>query len=555
MTSNPAVTHGRQRFDIELSREESCMQPPSRTSLVKGALALPLVAWLAGFGVPGYCLDRPVSGTSTNEQVPDAGWVVTGSLNAARVGHTATLLPNGSVLVVGGRDNAHTLDSAEVYDPATGTWSVTGSLNTARISHTATLLQDGKVLVAGGGVPPGLANTAELYDLVTGAWSPTGSLAAAHAGHTATLLPNGKVLVSGGTDNFSLLHTAELYDPATGTWGPAGSPTWSRYSHTATLLQNGSVLVAGGIVGPYDPDIEFPAASYAELYDPVAVSWRNVGTAIRLSDHTATLLPNGKVLMAGGYSVRPFGSGGGAVTPGGAELFDPTGEAWSDTGSLQASTFGHTASLLPNGKVLVAGNIFDGGNHAELYDPDTGMWTSTSNLNARRAGHRATLLPNGKVLVAGGEVADATNTPIAQNSAELYEDGAPPKVIGAGFTGAWYDPAQSGHGLFIEVLTGNRFYASWFAFNPAGTGQSWLTGVGTYSGNTATIASVVMPTGGRWIPNFDPSQIALNPWGTLTFTFTDCDHGRVDFSSVIAGYGSGSMSLTRLTQSLGLSCP
>jgi hypothetical protein len=271
------------------------------------------------------------------------------------------------VLVVAGRDNDLRIrDNAELYDPAAGTWSVTGSLNTARILHTATLLQNGKVLVAGGGVAPGLPNTAELYDPVTGTWSPTGSLAAAHAGHTATLLPNGKVLVSGGTDNFSVLHTAELYDPTTGTWGPAGSPTWARSGHTATLLQNGSVLVAGGIVGPYDADNEFPAASNAELYDPVAGSWRSVGTAIRLYEHTATLLPSGKVLMAGGYSIRPIGPGGLAVTSRGAELYDPAGEAWSYTGYLSVTRVGHTASLLPNGKVLVAGGALGAGNYAEL---------------------------------------------------------------------------------------------------------------------------------------------------------------------------------------------
>ena len=139
-------------------------------------------------------------------------------------------------------------------------------------------------------------------------------------------------------------------------------------------------------------------------------------------------------------------------------------------------------------------------------------------------------------------------------SGAIVVEAVSPFAIVPGITGAWYDPAQSGHGLFIEVLTNNRFYASWFAFNPAGTAQAWFTGVGTYSGNTATIASVVMPTGGRWIPNFDPSQIVLNPWGTLSFTFSDCNHGRVDFSSV-AGYGAGSMNLTRLTQPLGLGCP
>jgi hypothetical protein len=451
---------------------------------------------------------------------------------------------------VAGRDNDLRIrDNAELYDPAAGTWSVTGSLNTARILHTATLLQNGKVLVAGGGVAPGLPNTAELYDPVTGTWSPTGSLAAAHAGHTATLLPNGKVLVSGGTDNFSVLHTAELYDPTTGTWGPAGSPTWARSGHTATLLQNGSVLVAGGIVGPYDADNEFPAASNAELYDPVAGSWRSVGTAIRLYEHTATLLPSGKVLMAGGYSIRPIGPGGLAVTSRGAELYDPAGEAWSYTGYLSVTRVGHTASLLPNGKVLVAGGALGAGNYAELYDLDTGMWTNTSSLNAGRWNHTATLLPNGNVLVAGGS--DGAQN--ALNSTELYEDVAtPPGTIDSGFTGAWYDPAQSGHGLFVEILPNNRVFVGWFTFNPAGTQQAWFVGVGTYSGNTATITPVSLPTGGRWIPNFDPSRIVNNLWGALTFTFTDRDHGKVDFNSVL-GYGTGSMNLTRLAQPAGLS--
>ena len=150
---------------------------------------------------------------------------------------------------------------------------------------------------------------------------------------------------------------------------------------------------------------------------------------------------------------------------------------------------------------------------------------------------------------------DGVITTIAGNGGAIATDlPSPAVVIGPGFTGAWYYPEQSGHGLIIEVLPDNRFYASWFSFNPAGTGQAWFTGVGVYTGNTATITSVVMPTGGRWIPNFDPTQIVPNPWGTLAFTFTDCNHGRVDFNSV-AGYGTGSMNLTRLTQPAGLSCP
>ncbi|HZP64873.1 MAG TPA: hypothetical protein VFB32_01070, partial [Rudaea sp.] len=121
------------------------------------------------------------------------------------------------------------------------------------------------------------------------------------------------------------------------------------------------------------------------------------------------------------------------------------------------------------------------------------------------------------------------------------------------FTGAWFDPTQSGHGLFVEVLPDNRFLAWWFTFAPDG-GQAWFGGVGTYSGNTATITEVALTTGGRFIPNFDPSTITKTLWGSLTFTFDDCNHGRVDFASVL-GYGSGSMPLTRLTQIDGTTCP
>src|SRR6266478_8008026 len=122
----------------------------------------------------------------------------TGSLNTGRYWHTATLLPNGKVLVAGGYDGVNYLTSAELYDPATGTWTATGSLDTARYRHTATLLPNGNVLVAGGVNSSGSLASAELYDPASGTWTAPGSLGAARAAHTATLLPNGKVLVAGG---------------------------------------------------------------------------------------------------------------------------------------------------------------------------------------------------------------------------------------------------------------------------------------------------------------------------------------------------------------------
>jgi hypothetical protein len=124
------------------------------------------------------------------------------------------------------------------------------------------------------------------------------------------------------------------------------------------------------------------------------------------------------------------------------------------------------------------------------------------------------------------------------------------------FTGAWYDPAQGGHGIFVEVLPDDAFLAYWFAFDPDGAGQSWFGGVGSIVDDVAVVTADI-GAGGRWIPNFDPATYSLNPWGVLIFQFSDCNHGRVDFSSVasMGAYGSGHMDITRLTQPAGLACP
>jgi hypothetical protein len=149
--------------------------------------------------------------------------------------------------------------------------------------------------------------------------------------------------------------------------------------------------------------------------------------------------------------------------------------------------------------------------------------------------------------------AAAANSGVPAGVDERSIDAKATIAIGPGFTGAWYDPQQSGHGLFLEVLSDNRLLAWWFAFTPDGTQQSWFGGVGTYSGNTATVP-VNLTTGGRWIPNFDATKVVIIPWGTLNFTFSDCNSGRVDFASTYPGYASNHMDLTRLTLPGGLSC-
>jgi hypothetical protein len=151
----------------------------------------------------------------------------TASLGVARYLHTATLLPNGKVLVAGGSGPSGPLASAELYDSADGSWAVTGSLNTARVNHTGTLLPNGKVLVAGGDSRP----KAELYDPASGSWTPTGNMTSPRSYHTATLLPNGKVLVAGGLDNIGISARAELYDVGLGfssLWQPEIATASSR---------------------------------------------------------------------------------------------------------------------------------------------------------------------------------------------------------------------------------------------------------------------------------------------------------------------------------------
>ena len=335
----------------------------------------------------------------------------TGSMNAARAAHTATLLPNGKVLITGGTDTWFALSSTELYDPATGTFTSIGSMTAARDRHTATLLPNGKVLITGGYNGSSGSSSVELYDPTTGTFTVTGSMTAARCYPTATLLPNGKVLITGGYDNGGFnLSSAELYDPATGTFTATGSMTAGREEHAATLLPNGKVLITGGTD---DGSLYF---SSAELYDPATGTFTAIGsmTAAR-GEHIATLLPNGKVLITGGWN--------NGIELSSAELYDigidaTRADKFTATGSMAVARDDAAITLLPNGKVLIAGGNNVSGNlsSAELYDPATGTFATTGNMSAARYYHSATLLPNGKVLIAGG-----VGVGPFLSSAELYD--------------------------------------------------------------------------------------------------------------------------------------
>ena len=348
----------------------------------------------------------------------------TGSLHEARGLHTATLLPDNKVLVAyGSNSSAYTdatgyvgLSSIEVYDAGTGTFTeIVGDAGGGTFGHTATLLPNGKVLLAGGFVnsvwdygSSTSDNGASLYDSVTGVFSVTGNMTASRGGHTATLLPNGKVLIAGGADQDPTgtgLASAELYDPSTGTFTQTGSMAVGRFLHTATQLQNGKVLIVGGaLTSASDP------VATAEVYDPATGIFTMTGAmATAREQHTATLLADGRVLIVGGTTSA--GAGDPTAT---AEDYDPSTGSFSVTGSMaEARTF-HTATLLPSGEVLVAG----GGDEnftAEVYDPATGAFSITGGMEIGRSGHTATLLPNGRVLVTGGGIF------VGLASAELYQ--------------------------------------------------------------------------------------------------------------------------------------
>ncbi|WP_437280015.1 kelch repeat-containing protein [Sorangium sp. So ce375] len=373
------------------------------------------IAWHDATGVPRLIMSAPAAFSSSGRpvrvalrtagravelfaDVADAGeallidpaWVASLPMSQPREDHTATLLPDGRVLVVGGRnDSSDALASAELFQPASGLWLPAAPMSAARADHTATLLPGGDVLVVGGA-------TAELYHPATNTWSVAAPPAASRARHTATLLEDGTLFVTGGRVGDSPVATAERYDPASNTWAPRAPLARARSGHAAVRLNDGRVLVVGG--------------DDSEVYDPTTDRWSPpVITAAFHDHHTATLLPDGDVLLVGGTQVGE-GSNQARYIP--AEVYEPETNTWTLPGLSFFRGIGeHTATLLPNGKVLLVGGYamsLSGGPplhewSVTLFDPVTGDSVSgAGGLPSNRANHTATLLLDQRVLLTGG---------------------------------------------------------------------------------------------------------------------------------------------------------
>jgi hypothetical protein len=391
--------------------------PPRRTSMANPATARLVLIVLAALLTTALVAASIGIGSRLLRNGPPGafGWVTTGAMAEARTVFTATTLLDGRVLVAGGgtSESSGNFTSAEVFDPRTGTWTRVEDMADGRRFHTATLLIDGRVLVTGGG---SLA-TAELFDPKTGTWRSAHPMSEPRGQHVAIRLWNGDVLVAGGTGGEAPTLTAEVYDPDTDTWTVTGAMGVWRASPTIELLNDGKVLVAGG----FGPGVEITSA---ELYNPDTRSWTMTGTLheSRVDGSSATLLKNGEVLVVGGNNGQLPGVGVAGST---AELYDPLTGSWTLTARTIEGQGGHSATLMADGTVLVAGGISQAGAPipaTEYYHPDTASWAVGPSMLVARYSGLAAPLADGRVLVMGGTGAAGGPTTAAELFAPVGGD-------------------------------------------------------------------------------------------------------------------------------------
>ena len=425
-------------------------------------------------------------------------FVSAGTMTRPRTRNSATLLQDGRVLIVGGDTTPGLSPTAEIYDPVSGTFTETGAPTVWRGGDGVVLLRDGRVLFMGGSsfeFPYKSSSAiAELYNPKTGTFTRTGDMSVAQLVLSAVLLKNGKVLVIGSI-------TAELYDPATGTFASLNRREFSVYDSPPTLLPDGTVLV--------------PSYSGLLLYDPVNEVFRSRSISpISLNLATTTPLLDGSILFAGGAT--PFSDGDEAVAQ--SVVYDPATQVLMPKGNLTLARDFHTATLLKDGRVLITGGYnFVGSDpyigmfgSAELYDPATGTFSRTANMLKPRFGHTATLLRDGRVLITGGWTGE-DNTPITGGwtgdaTAELFvpesTQGTVPRVtldwsrycVGD----SWILRAEAAAPSTSVQISGTFDGTPWTIPDWTTTAQDGsLLATGTYAANAVGNYTLWLYTGGK----------------------------------------------------------
>jgi N-acetylneuraminic acid mutarotase len=446
----------------------------------------------------------------------DGSFAATDALHdGGRQRHEALRLPDGRVLVIGGSgaNGASTTNdkaTVEAYEPTTETWSALPSMAQRRVWCRVRRLPDGRVLAIGGGDYQSVWSSTEVWDPANpGAWTAGPSMNVARHDPVAVTLADGRILVAGGwpsTDaSSSSPHTsAEVFDPATGVWSMAGSMVFRRSSPASVLLADGRVLVTGGHDGASNG---YQGTTQCQLYDPATGTWAaaaSMGTAREA--HRAVRLHDGRVLVVGG------GANASGAYVQSTEIYDPAADAWTSTGSVLAGGSEPTLTLLADGSVLAAGGIVGNGaiwqpsTGAALFQPATSTWTALgTSLVHGRWSHTATLLADGRVLLAGGWTA-ATSGPT--DHCELFAptgtNQAPTAHAGADDSrAAGSTIALDGSGSFDDQTASAALLYAWtFTSRPAGSGATLSGGATATPSFTAdvpgtyVVALVVTDEGG-----------------------------------------------------------
>lgn len=341
---------------------------------------------------------------------PSNTWQPVNPMTTERAEHTSTLLNDGRVLITGSfKGNGQTfivLNSAEIFNPATGNFTSIGNMTTPRTFHTATLLQNGKVLIIGGVGADGSTalKTAEIFDPNTNTFNPAGSLNTKRFFHTADILPDGKVLIAGGHTGGTSLKSTEIFDVSTNAFSLGSDMNIERWHHASAELNDGRIALINGLTTA--------AVGSLEIFDPIANNFTLITSSLPQLGLGAVTLLNGKIFISG--STQPNQTSGIS-----AEIFDSSDSTFTEVGPmlfpLVNSGARQAAVLLSDERVLMVGNNLK----AQVFDPQTSLFKFTGNLVLPRSTrHRLTILPDGRVLLTGGQTSLFQTT--TTNKAEIF---------------------------------------------------------------------------------------------------------------------------------------